>query len=299
MGKRTRKRGKCKSVRVSAQDEVYVGLDVHKATVHAALRVNGVLVGTWVMPAETSTVVQSLEPYCAGVRKVVYEAGPTGYGLVRALVQAGYRAEVVAPGKTPRPAVRGSKSDRLDCRTLAEFAEKNLLTSIAIPTEQEEADRQIIRLRTQLMKKQRRVKQQIKSLLLQYGVPEPQGLSHWTIQSRRALAHLTLPGVVRFALDMLVEELEHLLGLLRSTERRIGQLRGEQRHREREARLRTHPGVGERTAMAFLLEVYRPERFGRAEELTAYVGLAPRVSQSGPTRREGPLLKAGRGALRG
>ena len=50
--------------------------------------------------------------------------------------------------------------------------------------------------------------------------------------------------------------------------------------------------------MTFLTEVYQPGRFVEPEELSCYVGLAPRVSQSGERRREGALIKAGRGTLR-
>ena len=50
--------------------------------------------------------------------------------------------------------------------------------------------------------------------------------------------------------------------------------------------------------MTFLTEVYRPERFTRQGQLAKYVGLAPLIRQSGNTRREGALIKAGREHLR-
>jgi len=63
-------------------DEVFVGLDVHKKTIHAAVWMNGALRDHWVMPAIYEQVVATLEPLRPGLREVVYEAGPTGYGLV-------------------------------------------------------------------------------------------------------------------------------------------------------------------------------------------------------------------------
>ena len=300
MSHRTWKLGNVKSVRVSEGDVMTVGLDVHKASVHAALRKNGQEVATWVMPMDNKTVVASLKRFGAALKKVVYEAGPTGYGLARALKKAGLPAEVIAPGKVPQEPNLGSKSDRLDCRKLAENAEKGLLKKavIAIPTEQEEADRQVVRLRDQLVGKQRRVKQQIKSLLLQQGLAEPAGLAHWCAEGLAALKGMRLRPQLQLSLEVLVEELEHLTALRKRVERHQAWLMKQRRHRKSARLLQTHPGVGVATATAFRLEVYQPERFANAEQMTKYLGLAPRVRQSGPKRRDGPLIPAGRGSLR-
>ena len=116
MSKRTGKVAESKSLVVTAKDSVYVGLDVHKKSVHAAWRLNGREMGTWVMSADVAAVVRSLSRFQPGLKQIVYEAGPTGYGLARALRKAGLPTEVNAPGKTPQPANPDSKSDRLDCR---------------------------------------------------------------------------------------------------------------------------------------------------------------------------------------
>ncbi len=298
MRKSTDRAAESKSLVVTAEDVVFVGLDVHKKNVHAAVRLNGCELTTFVTPADVGTVVRSLSRFKAGLKQVVYEAGPTGYGLARALRKAGLPTEVIAPGKTPQPANRDSKSDGLDCRKLAEFAEKGLLRIVAVPTEEEEADRQVMRLREQLTKKRRRVMQQIKSLLLMHGIAQPEGLKHWTKAGIAALADLELTPQIRLTLDCQVEELMHLTDLRKQVCSAMKTLSRQKRYREQERRLRTHPGVGETAALAYLTEVYQPERFEDAEALTKYVGLAPRVSQSGQTRREGPLMKTGRGSLR-
>jgi transposase len=300
MSHRTWKLGNVKSVSVSEGDVLTGGLDVHKATVHAALRKNGQEIATWVMPMDNQTVVASLKRFGPALKKVVCEAGPTGYGLGRALKKAGLPVEVIAPGKVPQEPNPDSKSDRLDCRKLAENAEQGSLKKavIAIPTEQEEADRQLARLRDQLVGKQRRVKQQIKSLLLQQGLPEPAGLAHWSAEGLAALKGMRLRHQLKLSLEVMIEELEHLVALRKRVERHEAWLMKQRRHRKSVARLQTHPGVGVVTATAFRLEVYQPERFATPEQLAKYVGLAPRVRQSGPKRRGGPLIKAGRGSLR-
>ncbi len=282
---------------ISEKDEVYIGLDVHKNSVHSAVRING-QVFTTVMPAEIESIIATLDPVRSACRKIVYEAGPTGFGLMRELERRAWPAEVIAPGKTPTPANAGSKTDRLDCRMLAEYCEKDLLRKIAVPTEQEEADRQVTRLRDQLVKKQRRTKQQIKSFLLMYGIKAPPGLECWTRRSVNDLGKIDLCQELRFTLDILLEELAHLGDLLRRVKEEIRRLAKEKRFSQKHARLRTHPGVGETVAMKYITEIFRPRRFGGSEEITSFVGLAPRIMQSGQTRREGPLQKSGQGDLR-
>lgn len=299
MSKGSGRMGNVKSLALKEGDAVVVGLDVHKKSVHAAVRRNGAEVGTWVCSMDVAAITRSLLPMKPFLKKVVYEAGPTGYGLARALQKAGLPVEVLAPGKIEREPNPGSKTDRLDCRKLAEYAEeKKSLKAVAIPTEEEEADRQVWRLRDQLVNQQRRVKQQIKSLLLQNGLAEPEGLSHWSEAALEALKRMRLRHQLQLSLEVLIEELEKIIALRQRVERHLAWVGQRRRHRQAQRVLRSHPGVGPLTAMAFCVEVYRPERFADAEQVACYVGLAPRVRQSGQTRREGPLIKAGRGALR-
>ena len=299
MSKRSFRMGNVKSLALSEGDAVVVGLDVHKKSVHAAVRRNGAEVGTWVCPMDAEAITRSLLPMKRFLKKVVYEAGPTGYGLARALQKAGLPIQVLAPGKIEREPNPGSKTDRLDCRKLAEYAEeKKFLKAVAIPTEEEEADRQVWRLRDQLMNQQRRVKQQIKSLLLQNSLTEPDGLSHWSASALEALKGMGLRHQIQLSVAVLIEELEKVIALRQRVERHLAWVGQRKRHRQAQSVLRSHPGVGPLTAMAFCLEVYRPERFVDAEQVACYVGLAPRVRQSGSKRLEGPLIKAGRGTLR-
>jgi transposase len=181
---------------------------------------------------------------------------------------------------------------------LAKYAEKGILAPIVVPTEQEEADRHIVRVRDQLMKKQRRVKHQIKSLLLQFSIKEPAGLKNWTIASVATLAELKLMGSIKLSLDILVDELNFLKQQLEKVGVGLKKLSATSRHKEANERLQTHPGVGEVTAMKFLAEIYQPGRFRKPEQVTSYLGLAPKVSQSGETRKEGGIQKSGRQALR-
>ncbi len=297
MGKNSKRQSKRKVPEVTRRDQVFVGLDVHKRDIHAAVRINGGEPVTTVMPAKAEAVLAYLKPYRPGLKKVVYEAGPTGYSLARALREEQIPVEVIAPGKIPRPAVRESKSDRLDCRKLAEYAEKGLLKPVAVPTPEEEALRQMARVRESFSNQRRHQKQQIKSFLLYHGLPEPPGLSHWSREAVVELRNMPMSDLLRFSLDQLMDMLVMIEARLAEVDAKLAEVL-KTLHPKEVKRLRTHPGVGPVIATSVLAELYQPQRFDNSREIAAYVGLAPRVMQSGQTRKEGPLMRGGRAALR-
>jgi transposase len=286
-------------VGLDAREVVHVGVDVHKATYHVALysTTRGV-VTTWVQPASPQALVDRLMPIRKRIAQVVYEAGPTGFGLARRLGAAQLPVHVIAPSRLLAPVGAEAKSDRLDCRKLAMHSAKGLLRPVRVPTAQEEADRQVLRLREQMVRKARATQQQIKSFLLQHGVAEPAGLAHWTKQAVEALRGLELLPELRFALDVLLDELGHAKQQVKRVTDRLGELAGAGRHAKAVDVMRTVPGVGPVTAMSFRLELPEPERFKRAGPVAKMLGLAPQVRQSGQTRREGGLLKSSSGRLR-
>jgi len=287
-----------KKISLTKNDKIFVGLDVHKKSISVAICLNGRVELTFNTSACPRRLAAQLLPLKKALRQVVYEAGPTGYGLARTLQDAGLPVEVISPSNIPRPAKRQSKTDRLDCRQLAEYAAKGLLKPVAIPTVQQEADRQLIRLRDQLVAKRRRVRQQIKSFLLQHGLEEPQGLENWSLASIKQLIQMPLSHPLRFTLDLYLQELDELTEHIQQTETELRRLGENPHYRQTIKILQSHPGVGPVTAWAFALELFNPQRFQRAAEVAAYLGLAPQIIQSGQSCREGPITKAGRKSLR-
>src|SRR4051794_33696875 len=198
------------AIRLDPREVVHVGVDVHKATYHVALySITRGVVTTWVQPARPQLLADRLTPIRKRVARVAYEAGPTGFALARRLADAGLPVQVIAPSRMLAPVGAEAKSDRLDCRKLAMHSAKGLLQPVRVPTEQEEADRQVLRLREQLVRKARTAQQQIKSFLLQHGIAEPAGLKYWARPALEALRGLGLLPELRFALDVMLDELAH------------------------------------------------------------------------------------------
>lgn len=286
------------TIRLTQDDDLYVGIDAHKKSLHVALWLNDAPAIDFVSPPDSAKLIDTLNNLRPALRMVVYEAGPTGYSLARAMQNANLPVGVVAPSKTPRQAAPDSKTDSLDARKLAEYAAKGLLRHITIPTIKQEAHRQLTRLREQLIAKQTRVKLQIKGFLLQHGINQPQNLSRWSKAAVEYLKNIRLSEPLRYCLDTLIRELLFVAEQLKSAELQIKDTFSEKPLSAVCELLDTHPGVGPVIAAQFAAEIFNPKRFTDKTQLAKYVGLAPSVRQSGQTSRNGPILKTGRPQLR-
>jgi transposase len=239
------------TIRLTNDDELYIGIDTHKQSYHVALWLNDAPSIDFVMPPIAAKLIDTLDKVRVALRLVVYEAGPTGYSLARAMKDANLPVSVVAPSKTPWQSAPNSKTDSLDARKLAKYAAKGLLRHIAIPTKHQEAQRQVTRLRQQLVAKQTRVKLQIKGFLLQYGIGQPVGLSRWSIAAVEHLKRIRLSTPLRFCLDTLLEELRFVAEQLKLTAEKIEEVFSEKPVHQIVKQLITHPGVGQTIAVQY------------------------------------------------
>jgi transposase len=205
----------------------------------------------------------------------------------------GGEAEVIAPPKVPTMPGPEAESDRLDCRRLAAFARKGPLRPVRVPDEQQEADRRVVRLREQLARKLRVIQRPIKAFLLRHGIAEPAGLAHRAVAAVDAPRRPELNTELRFCLDVMLDERRHAVEQVARAARRPEGLAGAQRHRTAVATLRTAPGVGPITAMTPRVERHEPKRPNDGGPVARMLGLAPRVLQSGPRRRQGRPSRSG------
>jgi transposase len=128
-----------------AKARTLVGLDVHASKVVAAmldaetgeLRFSKLAGGN----EATLTLCARLEPPV----RATYEAGPTGFGLARALTAAGTECVVAAPGKIPRGAQDRVKTDRKDAELLVRLLLAGSLSVVAVPPASFEAARDLAR----------------------------------------------------------------------------------------------------------------------------------------------------------
>ncbi|GAE24492.1 mobile element protein [Halalkalibacter wakoensis JCM 9140] len=128
----------------------YVGLDVSKEKIAVAIAEEGREEPRYygLIPHTTEAIKKLLkklgEP---SALRVCYEAGPTGYPLYRLLLSLGVHCDVIAPSLIPKRPGERIKTDRRDSIRLAHLYRAGELTSIYVPTPEDEALRDLVRAR--------------------------------------------------------------------------------------------------------------------------------------------------------
>ena len=148
----------------------FIGLDVHKDSISAGVLEPGVDDPTHdkILHDEPS-IRRLLGRFDPATLKVCYEAGPTGYGLARLADSMGIDCQVVAPSLIPTAPGDRVKTDRWDARRLARLARAGELTPIRVPSEREDAVRDLCRIRVDADQERRRARQRLGWFLLRHG----------------------------------------------------------------------------------------------------------------------------------
>jgi transposase len=276
----------------------WVGVDVHKSSYAVAILDEEGQRFEFSTLAEPKKLLLQLLQMGMIIKALVYESGPTGYSLAWACQESGVPIVVAAPSRIPRPITKSGKTDRLDSMKLVELLARDMLRSICIPSREEFALREIERARQRLVKHRREVRQAIRSFLLRNGLKEPPHLDTWGASAIHDLREMPLPEYLRLSLDSYLEEHSRILASLAHITKQLSRATIQQGHGEKIKQLRTIPGVGVTISHTFISEIFRPERFTRAEEICAYVGLAPMTHHSGSGKEQAWIRPVGQRYLR-
>ncbi len=283
------------------QDVTHIGLDVHKDTIAVATLRPGEHLPDERVIANTPEAIRQLFDHVPGRDHVAacYEAGPTGYDTHRLLTQLGVSFDVIAPALIPRRTGRRVKTDRLDARALARLHRAGELTTIRVPTHEEEAVRELVRLREDLKDDRRRAQQRLKSMLLRHGKRPPTRTRGWSLAYERWVR------AQRFEEPAAALAFSHVLATLDARRAELACLDAEL---ERAAqapplagpvlRLRCFRGIDTLSAVTIAAEVCDFHRFETAPSFMAFTGLVPSEHSSGATERRGPITKAGNAHVR-
>ena len=267
----------------------WVGLHVHARSVVAGVIDQGSgEVRSLRVPLGYEETVAWLKTLSAPVR-VVYEAGPTGYGLARACADAGISCVVAAPSRI-RPAADRVKTDRRDAERLARLLRLGEITPVRVPAPEEEAARDLVRAREDARGDLMRARTGSRSCCSGMGwcTTGPRGRARTMLASPAAAPGWAARDRVR--------------RVLRADARREDQTRrarqGDRRARRRAAvrRRRRAARLSARrltlTAFALTVELGDWHRF-RPRSLGPFLGLTPSEHSSGERRRQGAITKAG------
>jgi transposase len=270
-----------------------VGLDVHARSI-----VGGVLdtvtgeVWSLRLPPATDAVL-SWVGSLPGPVAVAYEAGPTGFGLARALEAAGVRCVVVAPSKLERPPGDRVKTDRRDAERLARLLHIGELPGVRVPTELEEAARDLVRAREDARADLMRARHRLSKLLLRQGLVVDGAA--WTQAHGRWLARvaleLTQPGL-RVAVDEAHGAVLAVQARRDRLDAAIAELAATPSWTPLVNRLSCLRGIGVLTSFGLAVEIGDWQRFTGAT-LGAWLGLVPSEQSSGGRRTQGSITKTG------
>jgi transposase len=268
----------------------WVGLDVHaRSVVAGVIDVGSGEVRSLRVPPGPAETVAWLKTLPTPVR-VVYEAGPTGYGLARACAGAGIGCVVAAPSRI-RAAADRVKTDRRDAERLARLLRLGEITPVRVPVPEEEAARDLVRAREDARGDLMRARHRLSKLLLRYGTVYD--ATAWT------RAHDAWLRRQRFQSGPLAIVFDECYGrMLDAKSRRdaldgaIAELAASEPYVDVVERLVCLRGVSTLTAFALTVELGDWTRF-RPTSLGPFLGLTPSENSSGERRRQGAITKAG------
>ena len=229
----------------------------------------------------------------------VYEAGPTGYGLARALARAGWPCTVAATGKLPQR-IDAMKTDRLDAEWLARCLAAGAVRPVRVPTVEEESLAHLSRLRAQAAREKRAARQRVTSFLLLTGTRYALTKRLWTKTfARWAESHEFESPADTYVFRDLFREAEHQAARVAECEAEIGRaVAADPALSERVARLMCLPRVGRVTAYSLVCEVYDFSRFRGGAAFASWLGLTPSERSTGERRARGPITRRGNRELR-
>jgi transposase len=272
-----------------------IALDVHQSFCEVAIRESGETRSAGRIKTDRSELelfARSLDP----TDQVVMEA--TGPAIEIARILAPHVARVVVANASEVRAISHArvKSDRFDARTLAELADAGMLEPVWVPDAETGALRRRVARRAALVRQRTRAKNEVHAVLARSLLGRSPASDLFGKSGREWLASQTLPA----------EEAETVAGCLRQVDFLDAEVGSIDRHLAEWAvasaearRLMTIPGIDVGVAVSLMAAIGEVSRFESPRQLVAYLGLDPKVRQSGEEApRHGRISKRGNAQAR-
>ena len=288
-----------KALKKNAVEQLFVGIDVHKRKWHVTVQTHEVELFCGSIPGNWASLKRILDRYPDYRIQAVYEAGYFGFWLHDHLQEAGIDCLVTPPSLLPMEYGNRVKTDKRDSRKLSRLLSKGMLKRVHVPSKEERYHRQVGRRRRQLIRDRVRFQSRIKAELRFYGVQIPEPPGKWS------QVYVENLNRIRFRNRFMNQSFKQLLQCYAYMDKQVAkqtkllkELSLTAPYKERVKILTSIPGVGLITAMEVLLELQDVERFQRADQITAYVGLTPSQYSSADKIRMGRITRIGKNSLR-
>jgi transposase len=278
-----------------------IAFDQHAASVVAAVLLPGVRTpALQALGSDLPTIGRFVDRVAAqGAIRCCYEAGPCGFELQRFLTAHHVPCDVIAPALIPRRPGARVKTDRRDAAQLAILYRAGALTAIHIPTEQEEAARDLLRCREDIRADLLRARHRLSKFLLRHGRRFTATKKAWT---KRHAAWLQAQRWPVPALEQThrayVRAVDEAVARLQAVDTELRDLLPLEPLRPRVVCLRCFRGIDDLTALTIAAELGDARRFPSAPRAMGFTGLVPSEHSSGTSRARGAITKTGNAHLR-
>lgn len=241
---------------------------------------------------EASDLGKALEGF--GALKVIIEASPLAE-MVAGIVEALGHIPIIIDARAAKNLMNAmKKTDRRDAQTLAEIGRCGWYVAVHRKSAAAREMRSILQARQALMKSNKALASSIRGLLRSHGIRLGEVSKGCFATQVKKVAGQEVPG--------LLPALSGMLDAWTVTRERAEQLKKTMvqqcRRDEISAYLESTPGIGPLISTAYRATIDDPHRFKRGEEVGDYLGLAPRVYQSGEVEYRGRITRQGDVLLR-
>jgi transposase len=271
-----------------------IGLDVHRDFCEVALVEAGEVRSAGRIETTPATLELFAQSLCASDR-VVLEVTGNAWEIARIIEPHVGQVLVVHPGDTGIRQAR-AKTDRLDARALAKLLAAGSLDGLWMPDERTRALRRRLARRSQLVRARTRAKNECHAVLVRRLITKPAVSDLFGLAGREWLREVELPVEERETVDGCLRQIEFLDQEIAEVEKQVAR---DALTSPQVKRLMTVPGVNAIVAATFLAAVGDVGRFPGQRQLVGYLGLDPRVRQSGSTpATHGRISKQGSASAR-
>ena len=225
-----------------------------------------------------------------------YEAGCLGYTLYHQLTGAGIKCVILAPSTMLTQQGQRIKTDRRDARLIAQCLCYGGYHPVYIPTGEDDAVKEYVRMRDDHKLALKKLKQQINAFVLRHG--HQYAGTKWTIKHLIWLSKLELHPMYRETLNEYMTSYEEQEAKIERYDKRIEEIAAEARYKDKAEKLGCFLGIRTHTALSLIVETGDFKRFAKGNTYAAFLGLAPGEHSSSTSINRLGISKTGNAHLR-
>ena len=197
----------------------------------------------------------------------------------RVFQQFGHKVKIIAP-QFVKPFVKSNKNDSVDAEAICEAIQRPSMRFVPVKSIEQQDIQSLHRIRSQIVARRTAQANQIRGLLMEYGVIIPKGISYIRKEIPMILedAENELSFLFRELLSGLYDEMVHMDNRVSIIERKLETICNQNEDCQR---LLSIPGIGLLSATAMIAAIGNINVFKNGRELAAWLGLVPRQHSTG------------------